>query len=91
HFPDLEREHALASELDYELVPTTDTEEFKQRLSDAEIVMITPYAKLTADDFPAMDKCRAVIRYGIGYDNIDVDAATKAGIPVSIVPGTASE
>ncbi|WP_248283947.1 C-terminal binding protein [Brevibacterium sediminis] len=91
HFPDLEREHTLASELDYELVPATDTEEFRQRLSDAEIVMITPYAKLTADDFPAMEKCRAVIRYGIGYDNIDVDAATKAGIPVSIVPGTASE
>jgi len=38
-----------------------------------------------------MGKCRAVIRYGIGYDNIDVGAASRAGIPVSIVPGTASE
>lgn len=91
HFPDLEREHALAAELGYELVPAADTGEFSQRLPDAEIVMITPYAKLTAGDFPKMAKCRAVIRYGIGYDNIDVDAATNAGIPVSIVPGTASE
>ena len=91
HFPDLEREHALAEELGYRIVAATDAEEFRAGLPDAEIVMITPYARLTADDFPTMARCRAVIRYGIGYDNIDVDAAASAGIPVSIVPGTASE
>lgn len=91
HFPDLDREHALAEEFGYRLVAAPDADSFRAGLSDAEIVMITPYARLTAEDFPAMGKCRAVIRYGIGYDNIDVDAATRAGIPVSIVPGTASE
>ncbi|TDP89766.1 D-3-phosphoglycerate dehydrogenase [Leucobacter luti] len=91
HFPDLEREHALAKELDYELVAASDVDEFREGLANAEIVMITPYAKLTASDFPAMRQCKAVIRYGIGYDNIDVDAASAASIPVSIVPGTASE
>ncbi len=91
HFPDLQREYALAKEFDYELIAAADVEEFKAALPGAEIVMITPYATLTADDFPVMKKCRAVLRYGIGYDNIDVDAATKANIPVSIVPGTASE
>lgn len=91
HFPDLDREHALADELGYELVTTGDGDAFRAGLPDAEIVMVTPYARLTAEDFPAMSKCRAVIRYGIGYDNIDVEAATQAGIPVSIVPGTASE
>lgn len=91
HFPDLDREHALARDFGYDLVAATDAEAFRQGLPDAEIVMITPYARLGADDFPAMKNCRAVIRYGIGYDNIDIDAATAAGIPVSIVPGTASE
>lgn len=91
HFPDLEREHALAAELGYELVAAPDVDAFRAGLAGAEIVMITPYAKLTADDFLKMGKCRAVVRYGIGYDNIDVDAATAADIPVSIVPGTASE
>lgn len=91
HFPDLDREHALAEELGYTLIPAVDTDAFRDGLPDAEIVMITPYARLAAGDFPAMSKCRAVIRYGIGYDNIDVAAATRAGIPVSIVPGTASE
>lgn len=91
HFPDLRREYALAKELDYELIAAADVEEFKAALPGAEIVMITPYAKLTVEDFPTMKKCRAVVRYGIGYDNIDVEAASKSNIPVSIVPGTASE
>ncbi|MGN7862386.1 C-terminal binding protein [Microbacterium sp. 22303] len=91
HFPGLEREHSLAESLGFQLVVAADVDEFRRELPEAEIVMVTPYARLTADDFPNMGKCRAVVRYGIGYDNIDVDAATRAGIPVSIVPGTASE
>ncbi len=91
HFPNLDREHALAEEFGYKLNPAADSDAFRAGLPEADIVMITPYARLTAEDFPVMAKCRAVIRYGIGYDNIDVAAATGAGIPVSIVPGTASE
>jgi D-3-phosphoglycerate dehydrogenase len=91
HFPNLDREYALAEEFGYTLNPAADTDAFRAGLPEADIVMITPYARLTAADFPVMGRCRAVIRYGIGYDNIDVGAATGAGIPVSIVPGTASE
>jgi D-3-phosphoglycerate dehydrogenase / 2-oxoglutarate reductase len=91
HFPDLEREHALADEFGIELVATPDVDAFRSAIADAAVVMITPYATLTAEDFPRMRNCLAVVRYGIGYDNIDVAAATRAGIPVSIVPGTASE
>ena len=91
HFPDLERERALADEFGIDLVATPDAETFRSAIADAAVVMVTPYATLTADDFPRMRNCLAVVRYGIGYDNIDVAAATRAGIPVSIVPGTASE
>lgn len=91
HFPDLDRERLLADEFGFELVASPDPDAFRSCLPDADIVMVTPYARLTADDFPSMKRCRAVVRYGIGYDNIDVNAATQAGIPVSIVPGTASE
>jgi D-3-phosphoglycerate dehydrogenase len=91
HFPDLERERALVDEFSIDLVATPDAETFRSAIADAAVVMLTPYATLTADDFPRMRNCLAVVRYGIGYDNIDVAAATRAGIPVSIVPGTASE
>ncbi|MFT4214240.1 MAG: C-terminal binding protein [Microbacterium sp.] len=91
HFPDLDREHALAQELGYHLVVADDVDAFRARLPEAEVAMMTPYARLTATDFSVMKKCRAVVRYGIGYDNIDVTAATSAGIPVSIVPAATSE
>lgn len=91
HFPHLDREYALAAELGMRLLAAPDQDAFRAALPEATIVMITPYARLTADDFPRLVKCRAVIRYGIGYDNIDVEAAKAAGIPVSIVPDASSE
>jgi D-3-phosphoglycerate dehydrogenase len=91
HFPDLDRERAIADEFAMTLIEAPDAESFRAALPVADLVMITPYAKLTAEDFPRMSRCRAVVRYGIGYDNIDVAAANTAGIPVAIVPGTASE
>jgi D-3-phosphoglycerate dehydrogenase / 2-oxoglutarate reductase len=30
---------------------------------------------------------RAIARYGVGYDSVDVEAATERGIPVTITPG----
>jgi D-3-phosphoglycerate dehydrogenase len=91
HFPDLYREEALAAEFGRQLLAAADGDEFHANVADAEIVMITPYAKLTQDDFARMANCRAVVRYGIGYDNIDVAAAKEAGVPVSIVPDASTE
>jgi D-3-phosphoglycerate dehydrogenase len=36
--------------------------------------------------FHALPNLRVVSRYGVGYDNVDVDAATRAGVTVTIVP-----
>ena len=30
---------------------------------------------------------RAVARYGVGYDSVDVEAATERGVAVTITPG----
>lgn len=90
-FPHLDREMRLADELGVPLVAAPDKAAFRAGMPDAAVVMVTPYARVEAEDFAAMTKCRAVVRYGMGYDNIDVDAAAAAGVPVSIVPGTASE
>ena len=53
---------------------------------DADLVMIQSVRKLlTAKVIPALTKCRGIVRLGLGYDSVDVAAATQAGIPVSNV------
>ena len=90
-FLDLDRERRLAEEFGAELIVAADVDEFRAGIPEATLVLVTPYARVTAEDFDAMQRCIAVIRYGIGYDNIDVAAARRVGIPVAIVPGASSE
>jgi D-3-phosphoglycerate dehydrogenase / 2-oxoglutarate reductase len=52
---------------------------------DADALLAT-YAKITADMIPQMKKCRIISRFGIGVDNVDIPAASKAGIVVTRVP-----
>jgi D-3-phosphoglycerate dehydrogenase / 2-oxoglutarate reductase len=52
--------------------------------------MIASVEKLTREVL-AGTKLRAVARMGVGYDAIDVAAATELGIPVTITPGTLEE
>ena len=52
---------------------------------DADAVLAT-YAKVTAAMISQMTRCRVIARFGIGVDNVDVPAATKAGIVVTRVP-----
>jgi D-3-phosphoglycerate dehydrogenase len=53
--------------------------------ADADAV-ITQFARVNANVIAAMQKARAIVRYGIGVDNVDLDAARARGIPVCNVP-----
>ena len=54
-------------------------------VADADAV-ITQFAPLDAAVIAAMGRARAIVRYGIGVDNVDLDAARSRGIPVCNVP-----
>lgn len=65
--------------------PVQGGEELYAAVRDVDAVMIG----LQIFDAPliaSMRRCRIISRFGIGYDNIDVDAATRAGIWVGRVP-----
>lgn len=66
----------------------------RQSKTEAELIalcanadaVITQFARVNANVVAAMNKARAIVRYGIGVDNVDLDAARARGIPVCNVP-----
>jgi D-3-phosphoglycerate dehydrogenase len=90
-FKDLVRELALSEEAGLKLVVAEDQAQFVAALPEARAILMTPFARLDAQDLERATECRAVVRYGVGYDNIDVGAAARLGIPVAIVPDASVE
>jgi D-3-phosphoglycerate dehydrogenase len=43
-------------------------------------------AKVRQDTIQEMERCRVIVRYGSGTDNIDIESATQRGIVVANVP-----
>jgi D-3-phosphoglycerate dehydrogenase len=85
-FPDVELERRLLSEIDAELEVADGTiDDVLRRGRDADGLLNT-YLPLGAAAIGELRNCRIVARYGIGVDNIDLDAATDAGIVVTNVP-----
>ncbi len=62
-----------------------DTEDFKALVKGQDVILFND-APITEEIIKSMDKCRLIIRYGIGYDNIDFKAAGEAGIIVCNAP-----
>lgn len=48
--------------------------------------VITQFAPVNAAIIAGMQRCRVIVRYGIGVDNVDLKAAAAKGIPVCNVP-----
>ena len=54
-------------------------------VADADAVL-TQFSPLSAPVIAAMKKVCVIVRYGIGVDNVDLEAAKQHGIPVCNVP-----
>jgi D-3-phosphoglycerate dehydrogenase / 2-oxoglutarate reductase len=88
-FAHLETEAEILEPIGAELVLASGTSE--EELVDAARgceAMLVCYAKVTEPVIAAAAEagCRIISRYGIGYDNIDVAAATERGLLVTYVP-----
>jgi D-3-phosphoglycerate dehydrogenase / 2-oxoglutarate reductase len=86
-FPNLNPAREVLSRLGAELLlaEASTSEAIMQVARNADAVLVT-YAKITAEMISQMTRCRIIARFGIGVDNVDVPAATKAGIVVTRVP-----
>jgi phosphoglycerate dehydrogenase-like enzyme len=61
-------------------------DQLARALRTASVVLLGTRGGLDTATIATMSSCRAIIRYGIGVDNIAVDQATAQGIPVINVP-----
>lgn len=70
----------------FEVRPCRNSEEAAmQAVRGADVVLVRE-SRVSRRVIEAMDRCKAVIRYGIGVDNIDMAAAAERRIAVGNVP-----
>ena len=60
-------------------------QEVAAQAGDAE-VLLNQYVPITAKVLDALPRCRLVVRYGVGVDNVEVEAAAERGVWVANVP-----
>jgi D-3-phosphoglycerate dehydrogenase / 2-oxoglutarate reductase len=86
-FPDLDPARAALAEVDAELrIATEPTPAAILEAARGADALLVTYAKITADIIAELDACKVIGRFGIGTDNIDIAAATGAGIVVTYAP-----
>lgn len=86
-FPNLNPAREVLSKIgaEVQLAAEPAPETILRIATNADALLVT-YAKITADMIRQMTRCRIISRFGIGVDNVDLAAATSAGIVVTKVP-----
>jgi D-3-phosphoglycerate dehydrogenase / 2-oxoglutarate reductase len=86
-FPSLDPAIAALKRVDPELVmaKSASADDILAVAQDADAILVT-YAKLPGDLLRRLKRCKAIGRFGLGVDNIDVPAAVACGITVTYVP-----
>lgn len=84
--PPVEHEILSAIDADIRLIaPGKSPAELASLMPDADGVFVV-YAPITAEVLDGMPNCKVVVRYGVGVDTLDLDAATERGVICAHVP-----
>jgi D-3-phosphoglycerate dehydrogenase len=86
-FPSLDPAKAALARIDPELrvAKSASADDVLAVARDADAILVT-YAKLPGDLLHQLRRCKAIGRFGLGVDNIDIAAAAELGITVTYVP-----
>jgi D-3-phosphoglycerate dehydrogenase len=76
----------LQSQSDCDVI-LSDPQNFQEHVSEAEGLLVRSAAKVPKEVIEKASNLKAVGRAGIGVDNIDLEAATAAGVLVMNTPG----
>jgi D-3-phosphoglycerate dehydrogenase len=86
-FPSLDLAKAALARLNptFLMSKSANADDILSVAKDADAILVT-YAKLTREILTQLTKCKAIGRFGLGVDNIDLPAAKEKGIAVNYVP-----
>jgi D-3-phosphoglycerate dehydrogenase/C-terminal binding protein len=60
-------------------------------VEDADALMVYHFVEVTEPLLARLQRCRLIVRCGVGYDNVDLQAARNRGVPVANVPDYGTE
>jgi D-3-phosphoglycerate dehydrogenase len=80
-------ERAVLDKAGHELVllQCRSSEEVIRKAADADALLVQ-YAQITEPVLAALEQCKVIVRYGIGVDTVDLEAAKKHSTPICNVP-----
>jgi D-3-phosphoglycerate dehydrogenase len=86
-FPSLDPAKAALARLEpeYRMAKSPSADDILAMARDADAVLVT-YAKLPGELLRQLKRCKAIGRFGLGVDNIDLPTAKDLGIAVNYVP-----
>jgi D-3-phosphoglycerate dehydrogenase len=85
--PSIEIEKEILSKIDSELILAyCNTEDEVIEIAKDADGIINQYAPITRKVIESLKKCKVIARYGVGVDNIDVEAASDHKIIVANIP-----
>ena len=83
----IEPERQVLAEIGAEVIlAESGTGEPIDRLVSQVDGILTDQYPITGDLINAAERCKAIARYGVGFEKVDLDAATASGIVVTNVP-----
>ena len=81
----MERDVFGKAGMDFQLLECKTEDDLINQIPDANIAL-NQYAPFTKRVFDALPNLKQIIRYGVGVNNVDLDAAKEAGVQVCNVP-----
>ncbi len=83
-FPSMDDEARMFRAMDAELIigQCKDENDVITLCRRADAILNT-YVRMTSRVIESLERCKVIVRFGIGYDNVDVETATRCGVMVA--------
>jgi C-terminal binding protein len=89
--PPVVEKEILGDIADVQALDANDERELVGRVDDADAIMLYHNLSLRRRTIERLDRCKLIVRCGVGYDNVDFAYAEDRGIHVANVPDYGTE